>query len=299
VGEAHVTTLRAAITSLVFLLLIAVLYVFFIRTTIGQQLDQSSFTGVFWLRHPLGVWASRLRLALLVLTGLMLLALVIRGLVRRSFRAVLCALGIAGVTLLVSSALKDAILTRPYLGPFGYIPNTFPSNHEAVTTAALIGSFLLLGNRRLHSRGWVALVVLGAVSGLIQVVAYAHRPSDVLAGALLAGAVAVWFPSGERQVGRRWYLAGWVFTASAALVGAVLLAGWELSGYAGSDQLGETAGILACAAACVCASLTVGAHLVATPPDVARAGVAQPDSTSMDNTSMDNTRSDNTGERTP
>lgn len=250
--------LGSALISLAFLVLATGTYLFFVRTSLGQRLDASSFGAVTWLRAPLGSMAGPVRVGLLVIAAILFAVLAIRALLARRLRIVIVAVVICLITLVLASLLKDVVLTRPYLGDFGYRYNTFPSGHEAVTTAALVGSFLMIPAMQRRAVVLLPLLILGSASGLAQVVAYAHRPSDVFAGALLAGAVAAWFPGRSGSIGVRWLSGLWIYALLAAAAGALALASWQASGYATALQVAASVGIGLCASACVCAALIVG-----------------------------------------
>jgi peptidoglycan/LPS O-acetylase OafA/YrhL len=105
----------------------------------------------------------------------------------------------------------------------------------------------------------VPLIILGTANAVSQVASYAHRPSDVMAGALLAGAVAAWFPGRGTRVSAGWRWGLWIFIVAAAAFATVCLASWQSSGYATAQQMTATTGIALGSAACVTAAMLVGA----------------------------------------
>jgi membrane-associated phospholipid phosphatase len=239
----------------------AAVYWYFVLTAAGQQLDASAFGAIGVLRDPLHSWAGRLRVVLLVVCGALAVALIVLALVRRRWRDSIVAVAICLITILVSLVLKQVVLTRPALGDFGYPYNTFPSDHAAITTASLIASYLVLPASLRRGVAIVALLVLGSLSGLIQVVSLAHRPSDVFAGALLAGGVAALFLRGWGGVSRAWRAAWWGLAVLAAVAAVACFIGWSDAGYAGSARTVGTLAVLFGAAAAVAASLAVAAEL--------------------------------------
>jgi membrane-associated phospholipid phosphatase len=250
---------RSALVSVAFLLVGFGIYLFFLGTALGQQLDASSFGAVIWLRTLLGPWADRLRIILIVVSAVLLLLMVVFALVRKRVRDSYIAVAICLITLAASMVLKDFLVYRPDLGDYGYAYNTFPSGHESVSMAALIGVYVLLPGTLRRPVMLIPLIILGTASALFQVAAYAHRPSDVMAGALLAGAVAAWFPGRASKVAVGWRWGLWVFIVAAAILGSLCLASWQASGYETEQQMTATAGITLCAAACVTAAFLVGA----------------------------------------
>jgi hypothetical protein len=254
-------TLRAvAIAALCFLAAGAV-FVFFVGTAPGQQLDASSFGAVTDIRSAIGPWAGRIRVGLLSISGALVVALIVVALSRRRFRDVLIAVVICVVTIALSISLKSPVLTRPDLGHFGYWYNTFPSDHQAITTAALISSYLLLPSGLRRPPALLALVAIDAISGLFQVVSLAHRPSDVMAGALLAGGVSALFGSRRGSLAVGWRRGLWIFAALAAVGAAASGLDWQASGYAPSAHWIGVLAIALVSTATAAAALTVGTGL--------------------------------------
>jgi membrane-associated phospholipid phosphatase len=247
------------------------LYIFFIRTALGQNLDASSFAAVVELRKITGPWADGLRLGIPEAAGVLLLVLLIIALVHRRLRGAFAAVALSVITLALSEGLKDVVVVRPFLGDFGYAENTFPSGHTAVTVSVLIGCYWLLPDRLRRPIVLVPLVILGAAGALFQVVAYAHRPSDVFGGALLVGAIAACFLGEGGGLGVAWRWIYWSLVVVSAAAGALCLIDWQLSDYATAPQPIGTTGILLCAAACVGAAMIVGAERTMTRRPVAPA----------------------------
>lgn len=254
-----VIVVRAALTALLFIGLGIAVERFFIGTALGQRLDASTFGAVIPVRSALGVWADRLRIALPGLAGLTGLSLFIAALVRRRTRDATAAGLVTIITFASSTVLKYGI-PRPYLGEFGYRENTFPSGHTAVTVAVLIGAVWMLPGLVSRPAFLVASVVIGAAAGVFQVASYAHRLSDVVGGALLAGAVAACFLGKGRALRWRARLTGWLFVAITALGGVIGVTAWQSSGYATDTQVLATVGIILCSVASVCAAVMVGAE---------------------------------------
>jgi membrane-associated phospholipid phosphatase len=271
-----VVTVRALLVASLFLAAVVGVYVFFVRTALGQQLDASSFGAITVIRSPLGSLPNHIRVILLGICGALVVILIVIALAQRRIRDVAVAVAICVVTIALSLALKDVLLSRPYLGNFGYDYNTFPSDHEAISTAALNASYLLLPGRSRRPIALVLLIILGAASGLFQVAAYAHRPSDVMAGALLAGGVSALFLGRGSGIGlrRSWRWGLWSVSAAAAILAAVFFVIWQDSGYTAGQQGTGTLAVALAALATVMASLTVGAELPERSGQAARSGRA-------------------------
>lgn len=249
---------RPVVLSLSFLAASLAVYLLLIRTETGQHFDASTFGAVIWVREAIGPWSEILRDALTVVAGGILLLLLIIALVKQRLQDATAAAAVAALSLIVSTVLKS-VIDRPFLGEFGYLVNTFPSSRAAATVGALIGVYWLLRGR-FRQPVLLLLLALGASAGLFQVVSYAHRLSDALGGALLAGLIAALFVGrgGGLSVAWRWVL--WSLTVVMAVVGALCLSTWEGSGYETSQQVTGTVGILLAVAACVMAGLIVGAE---------------------------------------
>jgi hypothetical protein len=251
---------RSVLVSLVFLALGIAVYVFFVATAQGQLLDASSFGAVSWLRLGGGGWASALRTVLLVVSGALFVVLLVIALVQRRVREAGVALVICVIALLLSGGLKQFVVARPDLGNFGYSYNTFPSGHETITVASLVGAYLLLPEKSRRPAIVLPFLVLGTASGAFQVIAYAHRPSDVIGAALLVGAVAAWIPGRAEGIGARWRWTLWVVVGIAAIVGTLCLVGWQTHDFSTSLQVVGTIGIVLATAAAVGGALIVGAE---------------------------------------
>src|SRR5690554_1225108 len=252
-------TWRGALLAFGFFSCAVAVFVFFIGTEVGQRLDASSFGAVVWLRAEIGVWAEWLRDILTVVAGVILVALLLVALVRQRLRDATAAGAVAALSLIVSTLLKEFI-ERPFLGEYGYLVNTFPSSRAAVTVGALIGSYWLLRGALRRPLVLLPLLILGAATGLFQVVSYAHRPSDVLGGALLAGMLAALFIGRGGALHPAWRWALWAFAVATGVLGGFCLSAWEASGYSTPQQPIGTLGILLASAACVTAALAVAAE---------------------------------------
>lgn len=226
---------------------------FFIRTAAGQELDASTFAAVVDLRNALGAWPDRLRLLLPAASAVLVLIGIVLSLARRRWRGVIPAVLLPLIALILSTALKD-LLVRPDLGDNGYRENTFPSGHSAVTIACLIAFLWLIPRGRAAVA--IPLALLATAAAGVQVVSYAHRLSDVVGGALLAGAIAACFlqrVGGLRAAGRGVL---WGVAAIAGAAGVWQLASWAATG----QQLPGVLGIVLLSGASATAAIAVGAE---------------------------------------
>ncbi|MCL2850154.1 MAG: hypothetical protein FWE61_08950 [Micrococcales bacterium] len=186
-----------------------------VRTSWGQQLDQAVLDHAGAGHRPVRVLANLARsLMPFVLCVVVFRLCVVVWYVQRRLVAVVATVVV--VTVVVAMVLRDVLLTRPDLGVAG--PNTLPSNHMAFTTA-LVGAVLYL---RWYGARWAGLgdrlpaswrtgLVLGGVlvaEALVNVLTYAHRPADPVAGfALVAG---VWSLAVAASPPRRYHAAACV-----------------------------------------------------------------------------------------
>ena len=159
-------------------------YLVFVRSALGQAIDTAAMRGAD-VHHPRVVAVLERTLDGTTLASLILVCVAAAaiGVVRRR---VDLAIGAAAIVLganLSAQLLKDH-LDRPDLDNFP-APNSFPSGH---TTAATSVAFALVFALPHAVRGVVAL----AGSAYVAVIAVAtvwaewHRPSDTVAGLLLA-----------------------------------------------------------------------------------------------------------------
>ncbi|WP_241980017.1 phosphatase PAP2 family protein [Cryobacterium glaciale] len=175
------------------------LYLFFVRSQIGQEADQLAYDGAEFGRRSITPFTGRVLDSVpdvAVAFGVLLTAVI--AFVRRNWRTLLVALVAAAAATASAQLLKYGILARPDLAVEGYAGNSFPSGHTTVAAASALVVFLVASPRmRPMVAGWgTAFAVLAGVATLAN---QWHRPSDVIAALLwvalwgcLAGAVLAW-----------------------------------------------------------------------------------------------------------
>jgi membrane-associated phospholipid phosphatase len=162
-------------------------YVVFVRTTTGQFVDESAWaeSGAGW---QLGRGLSLEFLSLIpdISAALASLVLLSVALVRRRWRAAVVAAGVVAASAGSSWLLKNMLLERPDRGISMLAHNSLPSGHTTIAAAAALAVFLVVSPR------WRPFTA--AAGGLYAVLAGSatlingwHRPSDVVAGFLVAG----------------------------------------------------------------------------------------------------------------
>lgn len=156
-------------------------YAVSVLTRVGQETDNALMdaVAVSGLQHEQLAEAVPNPYLLLVAAGV--LALV--GAVRQWRSGV--AVAVAVPVLVVSTQVLKAVLPRPHLADQWVMDNSLPSGHTGAA-AALAVALLLVSPRLLAPVAAVAgVAVTGYMGGLVVMLGY-HRPSDVLASALLA-----------------------------------------------------------------------------------------------------------------
>jgi membrane-associated phospholipid phosphatase len=185
-GDRTARTLGVAVpvTALVVIYLVAV------WTVPGQWLDDRLFGRAQGLAPgPLGELVPALaRGALPAVLTAGVLVLWVTAVVRRWWREVVVATAAIVVTVALARFLREDVLARPALGPYGYPENTLPSTHVAGVTVLVLVVLLLWPWDIPWWLGWAGVGVV-AFAGLGNVIGHAHLPSDAVAGVLLAWAM--------------------------------------------------------------------------------------------------------------
>lgn len=166
-------------------------YVFFVRTKLGQWIDEAALLGgeaflaADKARGPALAFLDYMPAASALLAGGFILFALLR---RRDFFRPLAAgamlLGAAGTT----QALKHVVLERPDLNISAASMNSFPSGHTSFAAAAMAAIFIVTPDAHrslLALLGWA----YAAIAGASTLVLGWHRPSDVIAAYLV---VAWW-----------------------------------------------------------------------------------------------------------
>jgi membrane-associated phospholipid phosphatase len=210
-------------------------YVAFVRTRLGQRLDNAALAGS---HHTVGqqsvVDASQLhRITADSLAGVLIVLAVI-GIARRRPRLGLAVALTAGVAVVAADVLKKWILPRPFLVPSDALfpVNTFPSGHTVTALVCALALVIVVAPRW---RG-LATVVAGSYGWItaaqVQTAGW-HRPSDSVgaafvafaAVALAAALLAWWRPVGWQPARHRLALAVlavvWLVAAAGGALDAV------------------------------------------------------------------------------
>jgi membrane-associated phospholipid phosphatase len=165
---------------------LAAVYALFVRTGHGQSVDATLF-GRFQ-QLPYGGSAGLIRDGVIVVASGVVAVLAVIALWHRRWRVTSAALVPVLVSLWLAELLKVS-LDRPYLGSHAYPQNTFPSAHMATATALAIAVVVLWPRAGDRWSVAVAALIAVALEAVYNVTGFAHRPSDVVGGFLLAIAV--------------------------------------------------------------------------------------------------------------
>ena len=240
-------------------------YVLFVRTTFGQEIDEAALEG----RARAHGIPARAAEALLATITAGTLALAVVGLVLvalasgRWTRAVAAAAAVAGA-IVTSELLKRVVFDRPDLLDLADGPS-YPSGHSTIGFAVGLGLVVATGAR--GPRTYVVAVLSGAAVGIATIACGWHRPSDVLGGFLVAtawaaAALAVLAAVGHGGGHTRRLAARWAWTAAGltavAVAVVVVLTGRDELGRVDwvdpdADFLGACVFVVAAAAACAAA----------------------------------------------
>jgi membrane-associated phospholipid phosphatase len=198
-----------AVVAVVLAIAFAATYELFVRHGQGQRLDEA--LKAWWLPER-QAWQERVRpLARLLGAPLLAASAVVSAVVVLRRRCPWALVPVAAIVLggpALATLAKRRILPREVLvdGTFPVV-NTLPSGHATVVaTAAVLLLWLVPPVRRTTALVVAVLVVAGGATLIL--VAALHRPSDVVAGYLLAGAwsaavlAVAGRPAGTADLGR-------------------------------------------------------------------------------------------------
>jgi membrane-associated phospholipid phosphatase len=221
-----------AITAAVAAMMVAVLYLVFVRTRWGQEIDDLAFEGRAAVKPAATRRTDRLLgtitvESLFVFGGLIVLTAVLRRRVRLAVTvgaAMSCA-------VLTTEVLKLELLTRPLFDDVqGIGHNSYPSGHATIAMVLALGLITVTP----RSQRWIAAIMAAVVSAAFGTAVLAsgwHRPSDTLGAyavalAWFAAAIAVVTLRRARRVRSDddSSLEGRLTTRTMMLTGAVVLA---------------------------------------------------------------------------
>lgn len=163
-------------------------YLLFVRSGIGQRLDEAGFIGREGVRRGLVGDAESLLggievTVLLIALGAIGLLAMWRG--RAQLATVVLAVVVG--SNLTTQVLKHSVLERPHLIPDAFrLPNSFPSGHVTAIASLAIAAVLVMP-RRLRPATALVGTATTLVVGFATVAAGWHRSSDVIGAWLVVG----------------------------------------------------------------------------------------------------------------
>lgn len=199
-----------------------------LRTQFGQSLDTVAMYG-FAAFVPFKSAASTLLRGVASVPALVVfaLAIVATGLWRRRFALVL-RVGILLVGANVTTQLLKVALSRPDLGVGHDLANSYPSGHVTLVTSVALALVAVAAGRWKRVAAVIAWLAVSLVSVAVMGLGW-HRPSDVIAGILVAAAFAFlvlpseWSPTASSP-GTGFSVAAWL--GLAVSVAGVAGVGW-------------------------------------------------------------------------
>ncbi|WP_223693486.1 phosphatase PAP2 family protein [Leifsonia poae] len=250
-----------------------VVYLVFVRSYIGQLIDERAFAGADVWKGDLIEFAHAFLNALPVVSVVLacIIAVIVVA-IRRNWGVFVVAVAAAALANGSTQLLKYTVLSRPEKGVDTGLSNSLPSGHTTVAASAALVVFLLV-SPRFRPLAAVLGAVFSVAAGASTLVEQWHRPSDVVAGLLvvafwgcIAGIVLSWMrvePADPPVRTRLWPLV-WVAVVSGA-GSIVALAVTYFSAEAGSSHLFVAyAGGVAAIVAAGCALAALGNRLYRT-----------------------------------
>ena len=179
-------------------------YLFFVRTTTGQYIDESALVEAVALYGAAGKASLRfLDMMPAISVVAAAVALGYAAIRRGRWFAVLVAVAAAAGANVTTQVLKADLLTRPFRGVETLTENSLPSGHTTLAASAAAAVFLVASPRW---RPFLAFAgsTFAVASGASTLVNQWHRPADVVAAFLVVAAFMA--PAGwlVMRTGWRW-----------------------------------------------------------------------------------------------
>jgi membrane-associated phospholipid phosphatase len=178
-------------------LLTAALYVIFVRTGLGQRIDEAALDGRASLSaRSINSADDLLRTVSVASVAILGGGIVLVAVVRARFLLAAAAAAVMAGANVTTQVLKEVLPRPDLLAGRGEIDalNTFPSGHTTVAASIAVAA-LLVAPRRLRGTVAVVGVIYAAAVGVATLTAGWHRPSDAIAGVSVVigwGALAAW-----------------------------------------------------------------------------------------------------------
>ncbi|WP_170133124.1 phosphatase PAP2 family protein [Arthrobacter livingstonensis] len=232
-GRTPISALPFITAAVVSLAGLVATYLFFVKSTTGQFVDESALVQAKVAQQFIGVQASQV-LDLLPVTSVVIAFVMVLfvTLARRRWKAAGIALAAMAAANLSTQLIKFGLPDRPFIGVQTLTLNSLPSGHSTIAASAAAAVFLVVSPRW---RPAVAFVggSYAVIAGAATLINQWHRPADVVAAFFVVSfwtAVAalpvlrtgrswnVWLGSGQYWASRRWWMG---LAALIAVLGAV------------------------------------------------------------------------------
>lgn len=236
---AHIAAWPFLAAALICLAGLMLSYRYFVKTTMGQFIDESALVEAAVARQRIGTQTAQL-LDLLPVTSVVLAAIVVLfvTLARRRWTAAGIAIAAMAAANLSTQLIKAGLPDRPNLGVNTLALNSLPSGHSTLAASAAAGVFLVVSPRWRPAAAFVGggYAVMAGLSTLIN---QWHRPADVIAAFFVVAfwtamaalfvmrtgpAWNVWLGANQHWASARgWTVAAAIMSLLGALAGGLVL----------------------------------------------------------------------------
>jgi membrane-associated phospholipid phosphatase len=224
--------------------LFVAVYLVFVRSYMGQVVDERAFAGAdVWKGSVVDFAHSFLNILPIAAVVVACIIAIIVVVVRQNWLVFVVAVAAAVLANVSTQILKYGILSRPEKG-VDALSNSLPSGHTTVAASAALVVFLV-SSPRFRPLAAVLGSAFSIAAGASTLVEQWHRPSDVVAGLLvvsfwgsLAGCALAWLHArtAEFPVRTRLWPLFWVAVAL-AVIGIVSLIVTYVSAQSGGSHL--------------------------------------------------------------
>jgi membrane-associated phospholipid phosphatase len=221
-----------------------VVYLVFVRSYMGQVVDERAFAGAdVWKGSVVDFAHSFLNILPIAAVVVASIIAIIIVLVRKNWLIFIVAVAAAVLANVSTQVLKYGILSRPEKG-VDVLSNSLPSGHTTVAASAALVVFLVT-SPRYRPLAAVLGSTFSIAAGASTLVEQWHRPSDVVAGLLvvsfwgcLAGCALAWLHArtAELPVRTKLWPLFWV-AVGLAVVGIISLVITYVSAQSGGSHL--------------------------------------------------------------
>lgn len=156
---------------------------FFVRTAVGQQLDEMALAGAkIGARFVAGQSSQLLEYVSIAAVAVAMVTVAVIGAVRRRWLLAAAAAAVIAAANVTTQVLKSLVFTRTELLSWHAFSsgNTLPSGHATAASAAAVAALMVAPRRLRPVFALVGAAVMFAF-GYATIVLQWHRPTDVLA----------------------------------------------------------------------------------------------------------------------